>query len=281
MRKQFIHISLFTLLLVIVSCERRTPWEREEVDEEIIAIDALITNEYKPQTVKIMRVTANGEQAPVTSAHVRFFYEDEYMNAVEVVDEPGLYMTDSVAAEDTGWYLLTVNYDGQRYSAVARSNSISEVRPFEYEEAIDSLYRINHVTTNYNIEQSMHQISLDWSHVAGYENLDDNENHAFLKYYAFNKIDVSTITAPSKEQVLFPRGTKAVHRKYSLTEDHSNYLRAVLSETEWRGGLFDQHAAPIPSNFSNGAVGYFAVCLVDEISFTIMGDSILIDTLSH
>ena len=36
----------------------------------------------------------------------------------------------------------------------------------------------------------------------------------------------------------------------------------MLSETEWRGGLFDVKRANVITNLSEGAVGFFAVSTV-------------------
>ena len=38
------------------------------------------------------------------------------------------------------------------------------------------------------------------------------------------------------------------------------YLRALLMETEWQGGAFDEASANLPTNITNGGLGYFAVC---------------------
>jgi hypothetical protein len=36
----------------------------------------------------------------------------------------------------------------------------------------------------------------------------------------------------------------------------------MLSETEWRGGVFDVQRANVSTNLSEGAIGFFASCTI-------------------
>jgi hypothetical protein len=54
-----------------------------------------------------------------------------------------------------------------------------------------------------------------------------------------------------------------------MNEAHAAFIRTLLSETEWRGGLFDVQPGNVQTNLSEGAVGYFAVS-------TVVGDSTII-----
>ena len=42
-----------------------------------------------------------------------------------------------------------------------------------------------------------------------------------------------------------------------------------MLETEWRGGLFDSPPANVPSNVSNGALGYFGAAGRSEYTIVI------------
>ena len=75
-------------------------------------------------------------------------------------------------------------------------------------------------------------------------------------------IDVSQVFAPENEKIYFPKGSIIWIRKYALSNEYAEYLRAVLLETKWRGGFLDSQPANVPSNFSNGALGFFSVCAV-------------------
>jgi hypothetical protein len=67
---------------------------------------------------------------------------------------------------------------------------------------------------------------------------------------------------PDKEIFQFPKGTTVIRRKYSVSDAYRAFLRSMLSETEWRGGVFDVQRSNVTTNLSEGAVGFFAVCSV-------------------
>ena len=64
---------------------------------------------------------------------------------------------------------------------------------------------------------------------------------------------------PDKQDVYFPVGTKVVRRKYSMNQFQEDFVRTLMAETEWRGGLFDVQPGNVQTNLSEGAVGYFSV----------------------
>jgi hypothetical protein len=73
---------------------------------------------------------------------------------------------------------------------------------------------------------------------------------------------VNNIFGPAKDTIYFPAGTKIIRRKYSLSKEHQDFIRTLLIETEWRGGIFDVQQGNVLTNISNGARGFFAACMV-------------------
>ena len=67
---------------------------------------------------------------------------------------------------------------------------------------------------------------------------------------------------PDKEPLLFPAGSRIVRRRHAVSDRYKEYLRGVLSETEWRGGFFDVERENATGNMSEGALGFFAVTSV-------------------
>jgi hypothetical protein len=159
-------------------------------------------------------------------------------------------------------YTLLISVDGKAYSAKA---GMVPSGPFQrlrvQKNTASNLYRIVWVANPYNAQfPAMYEIELDWSAVPGYTTLPPESCQALLYYYTLPTIDVSEIFAPEMEQINFPAGTKIVERKYSLTMAHAEFVRAMISETTWKGGLFDSAPANVPTNLSEGALGFFAVC---------------------
>jgi hypothetical protein len=88
-------------------------------------------------------------------------------------------------------------------------------------------------------------------------------------FYDLKTIDVNEIYKPAKSDFKFPLNSIVVRKKYSISPAYKIFLRSVLSETEWRGGVFDVQRADATTNLSAGAIGFFAVS-------TVVSDSTLI-----
>ena len=69
--------------------------------------------------------------------------------------------------------------------------------------------------------------------------LPDEENHALIYHYTLNSVDVNRIFCPDREHVRFPPGTIVYREKESVSRAYEEFLRGMLSETDWRGGVFD------------------------------------------
>jgi hypothetical protein len=54
-----------------------------------------------------------------------------------------------------------------------------------------------------------------------------------------------------------------------MTPEYAEFIREVLQETQWQGGLFNTIPANVPTNLSPGGAGFFAVCGVYSISQTV------------
>ncbi|MFH0866598.1 MAG: hypothetical protein V1904_10400, partial [Bacteroidota bacterium] len=63
--------------------------------------------------------------------------------------------------------------------------------------------------------------------------------------------------------------TLITERRYSITAEHAQYIRAMLSETNWSGGLFDSAHSNVPTNMSEGAVGFFSACGVETLYLSV------------
>ena len=117
---------------------------------------------------------------------------------------------------------------------------------FKSEEGLDSL-SLNFVAQQYSPhEQAMYEIDIDWSHI-----VNSDSAKAKLFYYTFNTIDVNEIFKPAKQNILFPKGSIIIEKKYSLNPEMADYFRSMLMEIEWQGGIFDETPSSLPTNISN------------------------------
>ena len=83
-----------------------------------------------------------------------------------------------------------------------------------------------------------------------------------IYHYTLNSVDVNRIFSPDREHVRFPPGTIVFREKESVSREYEEFLRGVLSETDWRGGVFDVLPGNARTNLSEGAIGYFTAAEV-------------------
>jgi hypothetical protein len=266
-------IRLYIILLIAVSilgfssCEQQTDWPLDELSGDFIVVDGNITSEVKLQEIRLQKPVSNPNDDPVAvgGADVIVSTEDNVYNFREDPARPGVYQSEEAFGGKAGkTYSLIISHDNRIISAKATMVQATDFIFLRYVRQNNTkLFRIVWVANPYNARRpAMYEILLDWSSVPGYENADPGSTKARLLYYTLPTLDVSQIFAPSLETVLFPPGTLITEKRYSLAPAHAEFIRALLSETNWQGGLFNSAAANLPTNLSNNATGYFGACAV-------------------
>ncbi|HOY32400.1 MAG TPA: DUF4249 family protein [Bacteroidales bacterium] len=264
----------YLFLLTCLSCEKKTEWPIQGMDSSRLVVDGMITNEIKAHSIRLTR-TVNALNLPpdaVSGAGVIISDADSSWFLMEQPGHAGVYTTkNSFSAKPGTRYTLLVTVDGVVYSAKTIMRPNTPLTLLRYvKNANDNLYRITWVANPYNaVHPAMYEILLDWSHVPGYAGLPPDSCKAHLYYFSLPTIDVSQVFAPEMEKIYFPKGTKIIERKYSLNEEHVEFIRAMITETCWKGGLFESAPADVPTNISNDALGFFAACHVISDSMTV------------
>lgn len=260
-------MSGFLMALLLLSCEKEINWDINTSAEPVVVVEARLTNEFKIQELLLTRPAEAINQLPeaVSGAHVRVSWRQETVDFIESESLPGKYYSELpfAAAVETPFH-LSIETDGNIYEA---ETIMVPVLPFntptfDYRPAKD-LYSINWNNSQYSPqEQAMYEANIDWSHLPYYDH-PDSVSRARLAYFTLGTIDIGHVIVPQdKEEVLFPPGSQVIISKYSLNEEHAAYLRALLSETQWRGNFFEAAPGNLPGNVSNGGLGFFSACAV-------------------
>ena len=254
--------------LLFVSCEEQTDWDLQTPDNDFIVVDGIITNELKVQTITLTKPVADPNAKPeaVSGAVVLVSANELTYTFIEDSSQPGTYLSEiPFLGLKNRTYSLLITQGINVYSS--KSDLTPPVSNFnfpEYEKN-DTEYRFTKVPAPYFPSlPARYEVLLDWSAAPGYANENPDSCKAKLYYYTLPTIDVSEVFAPGMEKVSFPSGTIITVRRYSLTDEHAAFLRALLIETTWQGGYFNTAAANIPTNLSEGAIGFFAACGVAE-----------------
>jgi len=258
--KGFIYIAL--LILAIQGCEEASDQGLEIIPESLLVVDGRLTNERIRQEVKLSLTfeDLNLEAPAVTDAFI--LINDGVRNFVLTHDDsrPGTYLTDTLQALFGKFYTLFINHNGNEYFAFATAAIGTSLPPLTIEELDSGERKYLHNETI----PSLTEVAITWQEVdpQGIPMIQTKE--AF--FYTLDVLDITKTFAPDKEPLTFPRGAVVHRKKYSLSDQHQNFLRSFLSEVDWRGGGFDVAAGNVLTNLSEGAVGYFSVSMVDSDS---------------
>ena len=240
------------------SCEKEIERPLSNKEFNTIVIESILTNEYKYQKVilSLPSATQNQMRSPVSSATVSISSGDQEIQFTESSTEKGSYYSnEKFAASISKTYQLQINANGTNYNASTSIIAVSNYNPIDIKAISDSSYKLNSPTSSYNpSEQAMFELDLSW--------FADSLVQIKTYRYQLNTLDVSIVFSPEEENIIFPKGTMIIGKKYSLTDDYAAYIRAMLAETHWQGGLFDDEKADLPTNISNGGLGYFTACSV-------------------
>ncbi len=247
------------LLLLLGSCTEKIDWELEYQEVDVMVVEAKITNEAKAHEVLLTWPVYEVNSLPevVTGAVVEINDGRELHSLTEDRARPGVYLTDpDFAGEVNKGYQLRIQYGDMRVTAIA---FMREVQPFP-DMSVYPVQTDPPLYEAYISDQngpSVIRMELDWGHVPGYDTLAPELTHALIYHYTLGSVDVNHIFAPDREHVRFPPGTIVFREKESVSREYEEFLRGMLSETDWRGGVFDVLPGNASSNLKGNAIGYF------------------------
>lgn len=263
----FSYLMFLMLVGLLTSCEEKAQWNINNQVMDTIVVTGTLTNELRNQYVVISRpyIEPNETPEPVTGAIVILTAGQDSTLLIETPELPGYYFTEApFAAVINREFRLWIK-DGEKiYTAHTGMQPVNPANiPSFVKDSQTGLYRIVWNNSAYNpLETAMFEALVNWEHLVDPE-ITDTIKNARMMHYTLKTIDVSyNIFPQSAETVWFPKGSYAIVKKYSVTEEYGNYLRALLAETAWQGSLFEEARGNLSGNISNGGLGFFTACSV-------------------
>lgn len=251
---------LLILISILAACEERLDIPLLSEDKDLLAVEGVLTNENISHTIiltfpyKMM----NSKAAPVSGATVQILEGNSITYTLsEVPAGSGHYVTHAFRAVFGTAYTLWIQYQGKEYFAQDSSVPVEPLPDLDYYKVNDQ-YSLAFNESGQNASYIDHHI--DWTTTA--DCLPGNTCEGRIVFYDLKTIDVNEIYKPGKTDFLFPVNSTIIRKKYSVSSAYRTFLRSMLSETEWRGGLFDVERANATTNLSAGAIGFFAVTSV-------------------
>ena len=248
-------------IVLLVGCEEPFIWERPTQNTDLIVVEAVLTNENKNHLIKLSKpyATQNQTPEPASGATVIIKSSSGNITTTEMPSGSGIYITDSISFVTNIDYELSIQYNAKTYTAKDAQPAGEALTPLLYNEVSDGMYTLNFTDTSSQIPNYI-KYYISWQHLA--ECPTDTICAAKLINYDLRNIDIHKEFKAAQERIDFPAGTVVIRRKYSVSNNYKEYLRGILSETVWRGGVFDVFPDNAPTNLEGGAVGFFAISTV-------------------
>jgi hypothetical protein len=254
-------VILYIGSALLLSCEQKTEWDLQQSEAFVVA-DCIITNELKRHELKLYQSASQMNQNPIGCSGTAELSDGTNSVAfAEDPENPGTYLSNLPFRASAGkTYRLTVSYESDLLSyhdtAYAVMLGVTPLESFETAVAGDYFRYV------FNPGASHHMLELhyDWSANPEYCEI-YGACEAEEVFYNLGNIDIGKIFAPDRAVIRFPHNTRIIRRKYSLSPAHQEFIRSLLLETEWRGGVFDTEQGNVPTNFRRMR-GWFGACMV-------------------
>ena len=253
-------LSLLIACALFFACEEKSKFSLKTTATDLIVVEGVITNENTSHRISFSHTfTSQNEMPPPLTPDTVLITDGE--NIYSLTESPkgsGKFFTPPFRAVFGRVYFLVFFYQGIQYTAV---DSPPPGQPFTNDsvaikEGTNYKLRLKDSGTSSNFIE----YDVNWENTTSCDASADCTGR--LVYYDLKTIDVHEIYKPDKEVFFFSEGSQIIRKKYSVSEPYEVYLRSLLSETEWRGGIFDIQRANVTTNLSEGAIGFFAASTV-------------------
>jgi Domain of unknown function (DUF4249) len=252
-------ISWLSVYLLLMACEEIVQRPLNIEGPNLLVVEGIITNEKINHRISISLPYAsqNGSRSPVSGAVLKIKEGNTEYPVSESPAGSGNYFTEEMRAVFGKTYILSIQYKGKEYSAQDSPVPVEPLQTLNYEKVNDQ-YRL--VLSDAGQDPNFVDHSISWSNTPSC--ISGTNCEGKILSYDLKTIDVNEIYKPKKADFTFPLNSIIIRKKYSVSPDYRSFLRSVLSETEWRGGVFDVQRANATTNLSEGAIGFFAVSTV-------------------
>ncbi len=245
-------------IIVLMACERPIDRLVQLEDINTLIVEGIITNEKKNHVIRLSHPRGqNASPVPATNASIQVFEGSTIYLAMEDPVGSGKYITQEMQAVFGKVYTLRVQYQGKEYSAQDTSVPVEPLPKLSYRK-VSELYVLNQIQSGSSPNFIEHDIS--WKNTTSC--IGGTICEGKIIFYDLKTVDVNDLFKPGKKEFYFPENSTIIRKKYSCSPAFQNFLRSVLSETEWRGGVFDVQRDNTTTNLTGGAIGFFAISTV-------------------
>ncbi|MEX1000995.1 MAG: DUF4249 domain-containing protein [Crocinitomicaceae bacterium] len=248
---------------LFLGCTKEIDIELEEGDRRLV-IESWFTTEEKVHEIRLTE-TANyfsNEPTPKASgATVQISGGGEVFPFSEV--SPGIYHSAPSAKASLGTqYTLSVVFEGELYEAQDYCDSVPSLNQVELYPSYDAENNLSgYDFLIWTKELSGYGHYYCWRIKRNGEYLTDTLSEITIESdeylgdgLEFNAFPIDYISINEVNS-----GDTLTLEQHNISKQTYDAFIGILSETEWKGGIFDTPPANIPSNVNNNGLGVFVV----------------------
>lgn len=279
--KQTRHINIFILFIyfLISSCSEIIDLDLNDAENNRLVVEGTITTEQKTHWIKLSRTSDYfinqptnselGAQVSISTDDTTFYYIDP--------DNDGVYETDKeLSAKVEKTYTLHIQLsNGEQYSAESYLKPIHPMDSITYDYAKSDIpvdegyfYFINVFVQE---PEPVGDYYLWEVFIDGKLESDTLRKKTFVSDEFVNGSYIADWSVYQIEESKITNDTTVIKlQMLSISKAEYEFKIAVLLETDFSGAGFNGPPANIPTNISNGAVGFFGASAVTEDSLLII-----------
>ena len=252
-----------TLFFIAMACEEKFGFDFKTTNTGLLVVEAILTNEKTNQMVRLTlpHQQLNEKPEAATGALVSIMEgSDKVFLLEEIPVGSGEYFTEELTAVSNRVYTLTIQYQGKTFTAQNQSVPVEPMPPLAYQALGDGPSTFRLTPSAFGNEPNFIRYTVNWSGTPAC--VQSAQCKGEIYFYDLKSIDVAEVFKTEKADFTFPANTVIIRKKFSVNPLYKDFLRSALSEAEWRGGFFDVERDNLPTNLSEGAIGFFAVSTV-------------------
>lgn len=263
------------LCFIFVSCTKVINFELPEDKNNFLVVEGTITSEKKQHKIILSRTTSYYDPQPklgVTGADVSVSDGSNTYIFHDMND--GTYLSDTISFTPLRTYTLNIKLkSGESYTAQEYMDKVASIDSISYKKTNDPFHPSRKVYELYlwaqeDPEQGDYYL---WNFYVNYEWINNDLNELSFTHDEFiNGSYINGLKIYDLDTTLIINDSNYVKvDMLSISKGYYNFIIAAMLETDWRGGPFDGPPANVPTNLSNGAIGYFSASDVSSYTFWI------------
>lgn len=249
-----------TVMIFTVSCIEQIEIELNESYSRLV-VEGSITNEKKSHTVKLSKTKSyfSNEAVPTVTGAIVTINDGINTYSLNDTNLSGLYHTDSTVKGEIGMtYTLTIKLENEIYVAEAYLDTVSNLDSLSYKKD----KRKNYV---YHLKIYIQEIpGVGNYYMRNYyvNNVLITDKLSNIKFIGDKYGDGNYINGLETDAIGAKKGDTIKYEISSISKEQYDFFTAIMQQTVWLGDPFDPPPANIPTNISNGALGFFGASAV-------------------